>query len=118
MVKLLTYGQTWKVIEDQDLLHFQKDTSSFLKIELNNVAQDTGLISNVRGYGTHLGFDVADGQADKVQSWLFKSGIHVLKCGPNTLGLRPSLLMGVNEGAKLRQALKWYHPNHVNFHNE
>lgn len=106
MVKLLNYGQTWKVIEDQDLLHFQKDTSSFLKIELNNVAQDTGLISNVRGYGTHLGFDVANPLvANSIQSWLFKSGIHLLKCGPQTFGLRPSLVMGVQEGAKLRQAL-------------
>lgn len=96
MVKLLTYGQTWKVIEDQDLLHYQKDTSSFLKIELGNIASDTGLISNVRGYGTHLGFDVANAMtANSMQSWLFKSGIHLLKCGPNTFGMRPSLMMGV-----------------------
>ena len=38
MVSLLRYGQMWKIIEKQNLLHLQKDTSSFLKIELNRMA--------------------------------------------------------------------------------
>jgi len=39
MVKLLTYGQTWKIIENSSLLDLNKDASSFLKIELNRVAE-------------------------------------------------------------------------------
>ena len=34
------------------------DTSDFLKIELNRVRTEKGLIGNVRGQGTFLGFDV------------------------------------------------------------
>jgi 4-aminobutyrate aminotransferase-like enzyme len=34
------------------------DTSDFLKIELNRVKAERGLIANVRGQGTFLGFDV------------------------------------------------------------
>jgi len=33
------------------------DTSTFLKIELNRVEKEKGIIRNVRGYGTFLGFD-------------------------------------------------------------
>ena len=36
----------------------QKDTSSFLKIELGRIEENTELIKNVRGYGTHLSFDL------------------------------------------------------------
>ena len=113
MIKLLNYGTIWKVIESQDLLHDQKTTSSFLKIELDRVGAEKGLISNVRGYGTHLGFDFANERtAQSVQRWLFKSGIHALMCGPKTMALKPSLTLGVQDGAVLRDALIHYHPNH------
>jgi len=112
MIKLLNYGTIWKVIESSNLLHCQKDVSSFLKIELDRVGKETGHISNVRGYGTHLGFDcqTAD-KADSIQRFLFKAGIHALKCGPKTIGLRPSMTLGFNDCAALREAILHYHPN-------
>ena len=57
MVKVLNYGQIWETIENQDLLHLQKDTSSYLKIELDRFGRDVGITGPVRGYGTHLAFD-------------------------------------------------------------
>jgi 4-aminobutyrate aminotransferase-like enzyme len=33
------------------------DTGDFLKIELNRVANEKGIIGNVRGQGTLIGFD-------------------------------------------------------------
>ena len=98
-------------MESEDLLHKQKDTSSFLKIELDRMAEETQFISTTRGYGTHLAFDCADSKtADTIQRWLFRSGINVLKCGPQTLGLRPSLNLGVFDAAHLRESLKFFNP--------
>ena len=57
IAKLIKYGETWSSIASQDLLHTQKDTAAFLKIELERVAKETGSLANVRGYGTHLAFD-------------------------------------------------------------
>jgi len=58
MKKVLNYGKTWEIVADQNLLQLQKDTSSFLKIELDRIGRETGIIDGqVRGYGTHLGFD-------------------------------------------------------------
>jgi len=112
MIKLLNYGTIWKVIEGKDLLGLQKDTSSFLKIELDRVGKETGYISNVRGYGTHLGFDCQSTQrAESIQRYLFKAGVHVLKCGPKTIGIRPSMELGVRDSAVFREALLHYHPN-------
>jgi 4-aminobutyrate aminotransferase-like enzyme len=58
MVDLLNFGLTWRYIQKKNLLSYVQDTSTFLKIELARVEKDKGLISNVRGYGTYLGFDV------------------------------------------------------------
>ena len=71
------------------------DTSSFLKIELNNISRDYGWIENIRGNGTYLGFDCGEAdETDNLQNWLLKSGIHVARIGPKTLGLKPSLVLG------------------------
>lgn len=89
------------------------DTSTFLKIELNNVERDTGTITDVRGNGTFLGFDVTDAtHTDLVQRWLLKRGIVTAKVGPTTIGLRPALILGPSHAAHLRDALKSFHPNH------
>lgn len=111
MQKLLHYGRTQQLIEEGDLLHLQNDTASFLKIELGNVGKHTGLVNNVRGYGTHLAFEVEDG--DLMQKFLLRNGINVGKCGPNTLALRPSLMLGCFDAAHLRDCIKHYHPNFV-----
>lgn len=39
-VKLLNFGVIWKEIQYRNLLELAQDTSSFLKIELNNVSRD------------------------------------------------------------------------------
>lgn len=59
MVKLLNFGVTWKYIQKKNLLNYVVDISSFLKIELARVEREKGKISNIRGYGTYLGFDAS-----------------------------------------------------------
>ena len=88
------------------------DTSTFLKIELLRVQRDLGLISNVRGYGTFLGFDVQNPDvADSLQRYFFRSGINLLRCGALTFGLRPALILGPKQAAILRDNLLYYSPN-------
>lgn len=89
------------------------DTSTFLKVELGRVQKERGVISNVRGYGTFLGFDVkSEESADNLQKWFFRSGINLLRCGALTFGLRPALILGPKQGAILRDNLLYYHPNY------
>lgn len=63
MVDVLNYGVTWKSIQDNNLLDWVQDTSSFFKIELGNIERDLGIIKNVRGNGTFLGFDTKDARS-------------------------------------------------------
>lgn len=79
---------------------------------MGRIEKETELIKNVRGYGTHLSFDLESvKKTNSVQRWLFRSGIHVLKSGPTSLGLRPSLILGCKDAAILRESLIHYHPN-------
>ncbi len=57
MVKVLNYGAIWATVDYDNLLHLQKDTSSYLKIELDRFGREVGITGPVRGYGTHLAFD-------------------------------------------------------------
>jgi 4-aminobutyrate aminotransferase-like enzyme len=112
MVKLVNFGLTWKYMQKKNLLNFVMDMSSFLKIELIRAGHEKGHISNVRGYGTFLGFDTGSTEsAALMQKWFFRSGIHLLRCGPQTFGLRPALILGTKEGAFLRDNLLHYSPN-------
>lgn len=117
MVKLLNFGVTWKQIQSKNLLSYVMDTSTFLKIELARIEKERGYISNVRGYGTFLGFDVQNKEiADNLQKWFFRSGINLLRCGALTFGLRPALILGPKQGAILRENMLHYSPNFVNHH--
>ena len=112
MVKLLNFGVTWKYIQKKNLLSFVMDTSTFLKIELARVQKERGIIENVRGYGTFIGFDVPNPEvADNMQKWFFRSGINLLRCGPLSFGLRPALILGPKQGAVLRDNLLHYSHN-------
>ena len=104
---------TWREIQSRGLLELVQDTSSFLKIELENAARDKGDITNIRGLGTSIAFDCAsrDG-ADSLHHWLVKLGIVTARVGPKTLGLRPALILGPSHAANLREAVRSYHINH------
>ena len=113
MTQLLTFGITWRHIQKKGLLELVQDTSSFLKIELENAARDKDEISNVRGLGTAIAFDLSGkDKADSMQNWLLKRGIVVARVGPATLGLRPALILDPMHAANLRDAVRSYHVNH------
>lgn len=111
LIKVLNYGIIWKTILNKDLLSYVQDTSTFLKIELGRIEKEKGSIRNVRGYGTFLGFDTPSPYiAENMQKYFFKSGINLLRCGENTFGLRPALILGPKHAANLRENLLYFHP--------
>ena len=59
MVKLVNFGLTWKYIQKKNLLSYVMDTSTFLKLEFAHIQRERGIVENVRGYGTFIGFDVS-----------------------------------------------------------
>ena len=112
MAQLLGFGLTWKTAQNENLLELVNDASSFLKMELGHIQRDEGSIKNVRGAGTYIGFDVEADNADSMLNWLNKRGIVAAKTGPQTLAVRPALVLQPKHAAHFRDAVKNYHPNH------
>ena len=83
-----------------------------MKIELDRFGRERGYTGLVRGHGTHLAFDCKTPRmADSLQRWMFRTGVMALKCGPKTIGLRPSMVLGTDDAATFRDNLYAYHPN-------
>jgi len=111
LAKVQQFQILWQNIQYYELLDLVQDTSSFLKIEIIRAAKEKGFISNVRGQGNFIGFDVDERLTDNFQHWLLKSGIHLIKCGPKSYGLRPALILGPTHAANFRESILNYHPN-------
>ena len=95
-----------------------QDTGAFLKIELANIERDHGHVSNIRGYGSYIGFDVTQPMANSMYAWLLKSGVQVARSSETEFGVRPALVTKPKHAAPLRNSLKSFHPNHdVNDHH-
>uniref|UniRef100_A0A7S3FX22 Uncharacterized protein n=1 Tax=Strombidium rassoulzadegani TaxID=1082188 RepID=A0A7S3FX22_9SPIT len=109
---LIRYGQIFKITQNLNLLHLLGDTSLYLRLELERIEKELRLISNIRGYGTHLAFDLRTPEkCDSVQRWLWHTGVNTHKCGPKQLALRPSLTLSIEDASQLRKNLQYYTPH-------
>lgn len=111
MEKIVAFKSIIDHIKRKRLLEKTQDTGDFIKTELDRVNKKQRVFTNLRGHGTFLGFDVEDfHRAQHLQKYLLRNGIMVAMVGPQTLGLRPSLLLEPLHAAHLRDAIQNYHP--------
>ncbi|WP_218080865.1 aminotransferase class III-fold pyridoxal phosphate-dependent enzyme [Anthocerotibacter panamensis] len=81
-----------QVIRDEHLLRNITVQGEYLLAQLRQFAQQTGLIDNVRGRGSFLGFDVLDTPTrNEVREQAKQEGCLFLVCGDVSLRFRPAL---------------------------
>jgi acetylornithine/succinyldiaminopimelate/putrescine aminotransferase len=85
-----------------------RDTSVFIKTELERVRKSKETITAVRGYGTMLGFDVKDNKAAKLQKFLHQGGVYTVQQGQHSIHLTPALILEAKHAAHLRDTLGWF----------
>ena len=112
MYKLVAFSAIANHIKSKKLTEKVEDVGGYIKAELNRVNKGRNFFKNLRGYGTYLGLDL-DGfkEAKHLQTHLIRNGILVAMVGPQTLGIRPSLLLEPSHASHLRDALIDYNPN-------
>ena len=112
MDKLVSFKVISDYIKRKRLLFKTEDCGAFIKTELNRINKQKRVFTNLRGYGTYLAFDVEDHKrAQHLQKFLLRNGILLGMIGPQTLGLRPSLLLEPLHAAHLRDSIDNYQPN-------
>ena len=99
LVDMIRCKRILEIIEEEELLDNAKEVGEYFLQCLNKLeSQRPDVISNVRGCGLFLAFDIASTQQ---RDWFFKecflNGLLVLKAGLLTIRLRPSLTFSRQE---------------------
>jgi L-lysine 6-transaminase len=88
------YRSTWylKIIEDEKLIDNARVIGDHLLTQLHNLQKDFSDITNVRGSGLMCAFDLpTTDMRDTLVKKAYEQGLLILKCGGNTIRLRPAL---------------------------
>jgi L-lysine 6-transaminase len=101
-----------EVMAEEKLVENAKTTGEFLLGKLNEVASEfPGKVTNVRGRGLFIAFDLPDGKMREnvMACWLQKHHVMSLASGERAIRLRPPLTLTRDEAAlgvqRLRAAL-------------
>ena len=111
LVDMVRCEQYLEIIEDEHLVENAKVVGTHLLAGLQEMAREfTGLVSNVRGRGLFIAFDLPDkGLRDRTLAACLEHGLIGLASGASAIRFRPSLALSkeeANEGIeKLRGAL-------------
>ena len=107
MVRVERYIQ---VIAENDLLENARTIGAQIVKDLQEIAAETGKISNVRGQGLMIAFDLPNGGVrDAFADRLMQNGVVMLGCGDQSMRLRPALDLDSEAAAvaieRIRQSL-------------
>jgi L-lysine 6-transaminase len=93
LVDLVRFTKVLEVIERDGLVAQTAQVGAYFKGKLEDLAAEyPGALSNVRGRGTFLALDLADGEArDAAHRSCMDNGLMLLTSGPRSLRFRPSL---------------------------
>ena len=81
-----------EIIEEENLLLNVTEVGAYFLRRLSQWAQERERISNVRGLGLMIAFDLPDTQwRDKMKKEIYKNGAIMLSCGATSMRIRPHL---------------------------
>jgi L-lysine 6-transaminase len=92
LVDMVRAAQYLRIIEADNLVENAATVGEFFHQQLAAVAADSDVISNVRGRGLMLAFDLPDGaQRDVLRTRCWDTGLATLSCGTRSVRFRPAL---------------------------
>jgi L-lysine 6-transaminase len=93
LVDMVRFERYLEVIEADNLVDNAAEMGDYLKGKLAGIAEETPeLISNVRGLGLMMAFDLPCGNTrDKLSEIAMDNGLAIIGCGDQTIRFRPPL---------------------------
>ncbi|MCH7855632.1 MAG: L-lysine 6-transaminase [Gemmatimonadetes bacterium] len=96
-----------EVIQEDGLVENAARVGATVQEGLQVLAGEFGSVSNVRGQGLFLAFDLPDGDTrDQVVQGCWDRGLAILSCGPRSIRLRPPLLFSEAQAAQVLGTLR------------
>jgi L-lysine 6-transaminase len=104
MVRCVRYLE---IIHEDGLVENAARVGAVVKEGLEAVAEDYEIVSNVRGKGLMVAFDLPDGDVRaRVAQGCWDRGLAVLSCGPRSIRLRPPLIFSEAQAAEAVDTLR------------
>jgi 4-aminobutyrate aminotransferase/(S)-3-amino-2-methylpropionate transaminase len=104
--KVAMLGKVADVIRQENLLDRVAEVGAALRGVLHEAArQHPDLVTNVRGVGTLIAFDVPDGRGAEMVQQIRRSGVLVGMSGAGSVRFRPSLTLGLEHVGQFETAL-------------
>ncbi|MEZ4696241.1 MAG: L-lysine 6-transaminase [Rhodothermales bacterium] len=105
LVDMVRFDRILEVIEAEDLVGNARTVGAHLLRKLDELANEDGHVSNVRGRGLMCAFDLPNRELrDRVLAKAFEYGLIILGCGERSIRFRPPLVVTreeIDEGVRL-----------------
>jgi L-lysine 6-transaminase len=96
-----------EIIQEDGLVGNAARVGAIVKQGLEGLAGEFDSVSNVRGKGLFVAFDLPDGDTrGRVVQGCWERGLAVLSCGPRSIRLRPSLVFSEAQAAEVLGTLR------------
>jgi L-lysine 6-transaminase len=110
LVDMVRCARYLQIMQEDGLVESAARVGASFKCGLEKLQADYPVISNVRGRGLMLAFDLPDGaHRDRVRTDCWEKGLATLTCGPRSLRFRPPLVFSEADAstalATLREVL-------------
>lgn len=92
LADMVRCAQYCRIIEEEKLIDHARTMGEWMKRELLGLTKQHSQMTNVRGVGLMIAFDLPDtAYRNAVRDACFENGLFILACGESTIRLRPSL---------------------------
>ncbi|MFQ5932915.1 MAG: L-lysine 6-transaminase [Nitrospiraceae bacterium] len=93
LVDMVRCARYLQIMQEDNLVENAARVGCFFRESLERLACEFPMISNVRGRGLLIAFDLPNGELrDQVRSRCWEKGLATLPCGPRSVRFRPSLI--------------------------
>lgn len=94
LVDMVRSSKIMEIVEEDNLLENAAETGAYLYTKIHELQELTGKISNVRGLGLMVAFDLPSQEhRNKLLKTGMENGVMFLGCGYKTIRFRPALII-------------------------
>lgn len=98
LVDMVRATQFIEIINKENLIQHADQMGKYMLEKLSNIASENKLVTNVRGLGLWMAFDMPDAEKrDAAIKACWKNGLMILPCGTHSIRLRPVLNLQKDE---------------------
>ena len=107
LVDMIRCARYLEIIEEDSLIENAARVGEYLMEALESLREEFPAVTNVRGKGLMIAFDLPDGETRKaVRAHCWENGLATLVCGPRSIRFRPPLTFSVEDANQALERLR------------